>query len=57
MHKYYGVSRGDTGEYGIGDIVVGLVITTDVDNGGKCLDGEPVYHIFKISDSGEIEYV
>lgn len=41
---YYGVSRGETGEYGIGDLVSGESFE-DI-NGELSIDGEPVYNIF-----------
>jgi hypothetical protein len=41
---YYGVSRGDTGDYGIGDLVRGDSYE-DI-NGELFIDGEPVYNVF-----------
>jgi hypothetical protein len=40
----YGVSRGETGEYGIGDIVKGESLE-EID-GELFIDGEPVYNVF-----------
>ena len=41
---YYGVSRGETGDYGIGDIVKGETIENN--DGDLSIDGEPVYNVF-----------
>lgn len=41
---YYGVSRGETGEYGIGDLVTGSDYE-EID-GEFFIDGEPVYNVF-----------
>lgn len=49
---FYGVSTGDTGEYGVGDIFSGSEVTEDED-GCILLDGEPVLNVFKIVD-GEV---
>lgn len=54
-NKFYGPSTGETGQYGVGDIVEGTTITTDPD-GGYLLDGEPVYNIF-IVKNGTVEYI
>ncbi len=44
VSMYYGVSRGETGDYGIGDLVTG---DSFEDRDGELLiDGEPVYNIF-----------
>ncbi len=41
---YYGVSRGDTGQYGIGDLVSGD--SYEDKDGELFIDGEPVYNVF-----------
>lgn len=51
----WGVSRGETGEYGSGDIFKGTDATTDM-NGRPTLDGEPCYVIFDLPVGVEPEY-
>ena len=70
MSKFFGVSMGETGQYGIGDIVMGEEIDIDIptdpsDPDRILLDGEPVYNVFQLKDENdgtevegvEIEYV
>ena len=47
---YYGISTGDTGQYGVGDIVEGSSYVIEADGMGE-LDGEPVFYIFIIKDN------
>ena len=57
MTKFYGVSTGETGAYGVGDIVVGESWSYDaMFNGGMIVNSEPCYNVFTIKD-GEVEYV
>lgn len=44
--RTYGVSTGETGDYGVGDIFEGTVIITSPE-GEKTLDGEPVFTVFE----------
>lgn len=53
--KVFGVSTGDTGDYGIGDIVMGSVVA-ELEDGTVTLDGEPVYNIFVINNE-ELKYL
>lgn len=54
MKFYYGCSTGETGQYGVGDVVRGTQWTKTDD--GYELDGEPVYNVWFIKDD-HIEYV
>lgn len=54
--RYYGVSTGETGNYGVGDLVVGDGYNHDDGNGGYLVDGEPCYNVFIISN-GKVKYV
>ena len=46
----YGVSTGETGQYGIGDIVIATHL--DWDPVDKTLGDEPVYHVFTVDENG-----
>jgi hypothetical protein len=50
VEPIYGVSTGDTGQYGVGEIFEGNIKNKTRD-GELLLDGEPVYYYFKIVDS------
>jgi hypothetical protein len=51
MRMYYGVSRGESGYYGIGDIVEGISYSTDSDTGIICIGDEDVYNVFYIENN------
>lgn len=54
--KFYGIATGDTGNYGVGDIVVGTSWTRDENTGTLEVDGEPCYNVFTHELNG-IRYV
>ncbi len=47
---YYGISTGDTGEYGVGDIVEGSSYGLNADGEWE-LDMELVFYVFIITDN------
>lgn len=52
--KYiFGVSRGDTGNYGVGELVEGEVsdVTHDNETDTFMIKGEPVYKVYEIVKS------
>ena len=49
--KYYGVSTGETGQYGIGDIVISDNEPT-AQGEELFLDDEPVYNVFTVDENG-----
>ena len=53
---YYGISTGETGAYGVGDIVVGESWIYDESGGGYEVAGEPCYNVL-IIENGELNYV
>lgn len=61
MTKFYGVSTGETGQYGIGDIVVGdNWCSEDGELYMEFNDGaprEPVYNIFILNEFDGVEYL
>jgi hypothetical protein len=56
MIKYYGVSRGESGNYGIGDVVESNTYSNDSETNTICVGDEEVYCVF-IIENGEIKYV
>ena len=56
---YFGASTGETGQYGIGEIVSGVVVNWELENGipgDYTIDGEPVFLVFRI-ESDEVTYL
>jgi hypothetical protein len=53
--KFYGASTGETGQYGVGDIVEGTSYTLTSD-GNLEIDGEPVFQVFTIADN-KLEHI
>lgn len=52
--KVFGISRGETGQFGIGDMVVGTEEKVVQHRDEIELDGEPVYYVFAI-ENGEVK--
>jgi hypothetical protein len=55
--KLFGVSTGETGQYGVGDIISGTMNDVSFGPDEKFLCDEPVYHIFFIDEDGIVIYV
>lgn len=56
--KYYGISTGETGQYGVGDLVPGSSYTYEELGEGYgvyYVNGEPCHHVITIVDD-KIEY-
>ena len=47
---YYGISTGDSGDHGVGDLVTGANIQRRDSDGALLLDGEQVFYVFTIEN-------
>jgi len=56
---YYGISTGETGEYGVGDLVESDRWDYEENGGGYVVDGEPCFNVITIDEDsyGQIRYV
>ena len=55
-NMYYGISTGESGEYGVGDLVVGTNWSKCEVNGNYIVDGESCFNVVRV-DGNEIAYV